>query len=125
MVEGEQMGVAEQHNTLGVGAHGSNIATELVPGEDDADRHHTIERASRPWASAPAGSTAPAVLTVRRVTSSLNNQSLRLARLGRREHALAAIEDAVELYRELAAARPDAFRADLAASLTSLGIMLT
>ena len=41
-VEGEQMGVAELHNTLGVGAHGSNIATELVPGEDDADLHHTI-----------------------------------------------------------------------------------
>ena len=73
MVEGEQMGVAELHNTLGVGAHGSNIATELVPGEDDADLHHTIERASRPWASAPAGSTAPAVLAVRRVASSLNN----------------------------------------------------
>ena len=65
MVEGEQM-VAELHNTLGVGAHGSNIATELVPGEDDADLHHTIQRASRPWASAPAGSTAPAVLAVRR-----------------------------------------------------------
>jgi len=48
MVAGEQMGVAELHNTLGVGAHGSNIATELVPGEDNADRHHTIQRASRP-----------------------------------------------------------------------------
>ena len=33
MVEGEQMGVAELHNTLGVGAHGSDIATELVPGK--------------------------------------------------------------------------------------------
>ena len=66
MVEGEQMGVAELHNTLGVGAHGSNIATELVPGEDDADLHHTIQRASRPWAWAPAGSTTPAVLAVRR-----------------------------------------------------------
>ena len=47
-VEGEQMGVAELHNTLGVGAHGSNIAIELVPGEDDANLHHTIQRASRP-----------------------------------------------------------------------------
>ena len=44
------MGVAELHNTLGVGAHGSDIATELVPGEDDADLHHTIQRASRPSA---------------------------------------------------------------------------
>ena len=53
MIEGEQMGVAELHNTLGVGAHGSDIATELVPGEDDGDRHHTLQRASRPSASAP------------------------------------------------------------------------
>ncbi|OKH61423.1 hypothetical protein EB73_30190 [Mycobacterium sp. SWH-M3] len=56
MVEGEQMGVAELHNTLGVGAHLSNIVTELVPGQDNADLHHTIQRASRP----------PAVLAVRR-----------------------------------------------------------
>ena len=33
----------------------------------------------------------------------LNNQSVRLAQLGRREDALAAIEQAVDLYRELAA----------------------
>jgi len=49
----------------------------------------------------------------------LNNQSLRLAELGRREDALAAGEEAVALYRELAAARPDAFRPDLAGSLTN------
>ena len=53
MVEGEQMGVAELHNTLGADAHGSNIATELVPGEGDGDLHHTLQRASRPSASAP------------------------------------------------------------------------
>jgi len=63
-VEGEQMGVAELHNTLGADAHGSNIATELVPGEDNADLHHTLQRASRPWVSAPAGSTDPPVLAV-------------------------------------------------------------
>ena len=39
---------------------------------------------------------------------SLNNQSDRLAALGRREEALAAITEAVAIYRELAAARPDA-----------------
>ena len=49
----------------------------------------------------------------------LNNQSSRLAELGRREDALAAITEAVALYRELAAARPDAFRPDLALSLNN------
>ena len=37
-----------------------------------------------------------------------------MAALGRREDALAAITEAVEICRELAAARPDAFRPDLA-----------
>ena len=50
---------------------------------------------------------------------SLNNQSTALAALGRREDALAAITEAVEIYRELAAARPDAFRPDLAGSLNN------
>ena len=45
---------------------------------------------------------------------SLNNLSNRLADLGRREEALAAIQEAAGIYRELAAARPDAFRPDLA-----------
>ena len=36
--------------------------------------------------------------------------SARLADLGRREDALAAIQEAADTYRELAAARPDAFR---------------
>ena len=45
---------------------------------------------------------------------SLNNQSGRLAELGRREEALAAIEEAAGIYRQLAEARPDAFLPDLA-----------
>ena len=45
---------------------------------------------------------------------SLNNLAVRLADLGRREEALAAIEEAADIHRELAAARPDAFRPDLA-----------
>ena len=49
-----------------------------------------------------------------RLAGSLNNLSVRLADLGRREEALAAIEEAVTIHRELAAARPDAFRPDLA-----------
>ena len=55
-----------------------------------------------------------------RLAGSLNNLSVRLADLGRPEEALAAIEEAVTIRRELAAARPDAFRPDLAGSLTNL-----
>ena len=55
---------------------------------------------------------------------SLNNLSVRLGDLGRREDALAAIEEATGLYRELAAARPDAFVPDLAMSLNNLSIRL-
>ena len=40
--------------------------------------------------------------------------SIRLADLGRREEALAAIEEAAGIYRQLAEARPDAFLPDLA-----------
>ena len=59
-----------------------------------------------------------------RLARSLNNLSVRLADLGRREDALAAIEEAVTIRRELAAARPDAFRPDLAASLNNLSVRL-
>ncbi len=50
--------------------------------------------------------------------------SNRLADLGRREDALAAIEEAVAIYRDLAAARPDAFRPELAASLNNQSVRL-
>jgi hypothetical protein len=40
---------------------------------------------------------------------SLNNESLRLADLGRRQQALATIEQATGSYRQLVQARPDAF----------------
>ncbi len=39
---------------------------------------------------------------------------IRLSDLGRREEALAATQEAVDIYRQLAAARPDAFLPDLA-----------
>jgi hypothetical protein len=48
---------------------------------------------------------------------SLNNQSGRLADLGRREDALAAIEEAVTAYRELAATRPTIYVTRLKSSL--------
>ena len=55
-----------------------------------------------------------------RLAASLNNLSLRLGVLGQREEALAASEEATDTYRELAAARPDAFRPDLAGGLNNL-----
>ena len=53
-----------------------------------------------------------------------NNLGVRLSNLGRREDALAATNEAVEIYRQLARQRPDAFLPDLAMSLNNLGIML-
>ncbi len=55
-----------------------------------------------------------------RLAGSLNNLSIRLGELGRREDALAAGQEAVTIRRELAAARPDAFRPDLALELNNL-----
>ncbi len=49
----------------------------------------------------------------------LNNYANLLGDLGRREEALAAIEEAVTIRRDLPQARPDAFRPDLAASLNN------
>ena len=44
----------------------------------------------------------------------LNNLGNRLSDLGRREDALAAAQEAIDIHRRLAAERPDAFRPDLA-----------
>ena len=52
---------------------------------------------------------------------SLNNQGNTLSDLGRREEALEATAEAVALYRQLAAQRPDAFLPDLAMSLNNQG----
>ena len=51
--------------------------------------------------------------TANRLAGSLNNLANRLADLGRREDALAASQEAADTLRELAAARPDAFRPNL------------
>ena len=48
-----------------------------------------------------------------------------LSELGRREQALAAIEEAVTIRRQLADARPDAFLPNLATSLNNLGVILS
>jgi hypothetical protein len=46
---------------------------------------------------------------------------IRLSDLGRREDALAASQEAVDIRRRLAQTRPDAFLPDLATSLNNLG----
>ena len=66
---------------------------------------------SRRRGPTPSSPTSPA---------SLNNLGLDLSDLGRREEALAASQEAVEIRRRLAAARPDAFLPDLARSLSAL-----
>jgi tetratricopeptide (TPR) repeat protein len=71
---------------------------------------------------AAAGDRQP--VTRNELARGLNDLSLRLADLGRREDALAAIDEAVEVYRELAAARPAAFRPDLASALNNLSLRL-
>ncbi len=55
---------------------------------------------------------------------SLNTLAVRLADVGRREDALTASEEAAGIYRELAAARPDAFRPGLGDSLNNLALRL-
>ncbi|MGF1456214.1 MAG: tetratricopeptide repeat protein [Alphaproteobacteria bacterium] len=59
------------------------------------------------------------------LAASLSNLGVRLSHLGRREAALTAEEEAVALYRRLAADTPAAFEPDLARSLSNLGIYLS
>jgi tetratricopeptide (TPR) repeat protein len=56
---------------------------------------------------------------------SLNNLGNRLSALERREEALTAAQEAADLYRALARARPEAFTPNLAASLSNLGNRLS
>jgi len=55
----------------------------------------------------------------------LRMRGLALSALGRREEALEATQEAVDLYRRLAAQHPDAFLPDLAMSLNNLGKALS
>jgi tetratricopeptide (TPR) repeat protein len=54
----------------------------------------------------------------------INNLSVRLGDLGRREEALEFVQEAVVVYRELSQSRPDAFRPDLASSLHNAAMLL-
>ncbi len=57
--------------------------------------------------------------------SALSGLAIALAQVGQREPALQAAQEASDLYRELAALRPDVFRPDLATSLNNLATMLS
>jgi hypothetical protein len=59
------------------------------------------------------------------LATALNNLGAPLSALGRPEAALDAAQEAVAIRRELAAARPDAFRPGLAGALTNLGNFLS
>ena len=59
------------------------------------------------------------------VAARVGTLGIRLSNLGRREDALAASQEAVEIYRRLAHARPDAFLPDLATSLNNLSVDLS
>jgi tetratricopeptide (TPR) repeat protein len=56
---------------------------------------------------------------------SLTNLGKVLSEMGRRAEALQATQEAVDLYRRLAAQHPDAFLPDLARSLNNLGVDLS
>ena len=71
---------------------------------------------SRRWSS---GAFLPDLAT------SLNNQSNGLSDLGRREEALAAIEKAVTIRRELARTRPTVFASRYASSLKTQAMILS
>jgi hypothetical protein len=58
------------------------------------------------------------------IAGSLTDLSRRLVVVGRHEDALTVITEAVELYRELAADRPDEFGPSLADSLNELAGLL-
>ena len=83
-------------------------ASTLALREQGARIFGTIADALRDEVEQGRSSRLPSLATA------LNNLANRLSDLGRREEALAAAEEAVRLYRALAAARPDAFRPDLA-----------
>ena len=58
--------------------------------------------------------------TLSHLAARVRNLGIRLSDLGRHEEALAATQEALDIYRRFAQARPDAFLPDLAASLTNL-----
>ena len=108
------------------------IRNVLTSGVIPADRLEAIDQAI-PYPSIAlaevgavvAGALAEAAETEDRRASSLVSLSQWLAAVGRREEALAAIEEAVTAYRQLARPHPKEFLPDLATSLNSQSVCLS
>ena len=83
---------------------------------------------SGPAADVAHRSAAPLVAPNRRrrprLAESLNTLAIRLIRLNQHQEALEPMREAADLFRELAASLPDAFRPYLATSLNNLGKLL-
>jgi tetratricopeptide (TPR) repeat protein len=80
-----------------------------------------IVNSSKPEATAPE--TQEAALNA--AADALSFYGIRLSAIGNRKEALAAVQGAVDIYRRLAKARPDAFLPYLALSLNNLGNLLS
>ncbi|WP_346619580.1 tetratricopeptide repeat-containing serine protease family protein [Blastococcus montanus] len=92
--------------------HSTGLAALAATLTAQAVDHHRIVTADNPETHTP------------RLAGALNNLSVRLTDLGRREDALTAVEEATGLYRALADARPDAFTPHLATALNNLSVQL-
>jgi tetratricopeptide (TPR) repeat protein len=83
---------------------------------------------ARRWISAAAAAElAPAErhALLNRAAAGIDLLGIRLLNIGRREEGLAASAEAVDIRRALCKARPDAFFADLAQSLTNVSVALS
>ncbi len=80
---------------------------------DDLERAVALYRKLEPEGDRPA------------LAEALHQLGNMLSALGRREEALDATAEVVEIYRQLAEDRPDAFLPDLAGSLNNLGAMFS
>jgi hypothetical protein len=87
-----------------------------------SQRHARSARAA--LAQAEAGRGTPELLELARsaYAGAVGQLGIRYSNLNRREDALKASEEAVDIHRALAKDRPDVFRPDLASSLNNLGI---
>jgi tetratricopeptide (TPR) repeat protein len=92
--------------SLRVAVRRADLARQRLPGAglEAADQHE--------WA-------------LNHLAACVGTLGIRLSNLGRREEALAASQEAVDIRRRLAQTRPDAFLPDLASSLNNLGIRLS
>ena len=117
------LAVAVETNPMLDGLMADSVAAEVISAQ-------TLERiaAAIPRRSVPLAKTAVAVLQRLADGSSagsaeraswLSDLSTCLADLGRQAEALATIEEAVAIWRELARARPDAYLPDLSTSLNN------